>query len=134
MDSLKFMLAGNAVFTLTNKKTGNHFTYRITSKENTPHFVSLLTGPDNTHDYTFLGTIFDGKEYRHSRKSVVGEDAQGVKVFKWAFQRLLNGGLPEGVEVKHCGYCGACGRLLTTPESLTLGFGPHCARKGKRDE
>jgi hypothetical protein len=34
----------------------------------------------------------------------------------------------SGWDVKHCGYCGKCGRVLTEPESLESGLGPICRK------
>ena len=55
-----FMVAGNAIFTVTSKKTGTRFTYRVRKgkDESAPYFVSVLTGSDNESDYRYLGTIF----------------------------------------------------------------------------
>lgn len=121
------LLAGHAIFTVTNLTTGKHFTYRIIQPSvHTPHFVSLLTGPDNEEDYTFIGTIFDGQTFRHSPKGGIGKDAVGVKGFEWLWRHLDR--LPEHVRLDSCGYCWRCGRLLSTPESITSGYGPTCER------
>lgn len=129
MDTLKFILAGNATFTLLNTKTGNRFTYKVTQpKENTLHFVKVLTGNDNENDFTFIGTIFNGKDFRYSKKSSLSFSAQSVQAFIFCFNRILNNSLPSKVQVYHEGRCGKCGRKLTVPESVESGFGPECAK------
>ena len=37
--------------------------------------------------------------------------------------------IPEHLEIFHEGRCCACGRKLTTPESILSGIGPECAKK-----
>lgn len=121
------LLAGHAIFTLTNLITNKHFTYRIVKPNpNSPHFVSLLTGPDNTEDYTFIGTIFDCQVFRHSTKGGIGKESVGVKGFDWLWRNLDK--LPDNVRLDHCGYCLRCGRLLTEPVSIETGYGPICTK------
>lgn len=131
MDARRFILAGNATFTLTSAATGTRFTYKIKAKEidggRKLHFVSVLTGQDNEADYTFLGTIFDEREFRHSRKSHIGVDAPSAKAFAWSFTRIMADSLGTAATVHHEGRCGRCGRKLTVPSSIELGLGPECA-------
>jgi len=136
-DALKFALAGNARLTLVSQRTGTRFTFRIKAKDvrkgeapGAPWFVALLAGQDNDTAYTFLGTIFNDRAYRHSRKSNVTPDAPSAKGFAWAWSFLAKGELPPGCEVWHEGRCGRCGRALTVPGSIALGLGPECADGG----
>ncbi len=123
-----FILLGNAIFTVQNTNTNNRFTFKVRKPSaNSPHFVSLLTGPNNQADYTFLGTIFNERNYRHGKKSVISYDAPGEKAFSWLWDTFDN--LPSCININHEGYCGRCGRLLTTPESVESGIGPVCAGK-----
>jgi hypothetical protein len=128
MDAKRFILAGNARFTVKNVLTGNRFTFHVRKPDETkPHFVKLLTGNDNSRDYTFLGTIFDERIYRHGRRSSIGEDAMSNRAFSYVWGLLANGeDIPESVEIYHEGRCGRCGRRLTVPESIMSGFGEHC--------
>lgn len=132
----QFALAGSARLTLVSDRTGARFTYRVSCKRDgegkisSPHFVALLNGADNNADYAFIGTIFDGKDYRHSRKSAVSADAPSAKGFAWAWSFLAKGELPPGCQVWHEGRCGRCGRPLTVPESIASGLGPICADAG----
>jgi hypothetical protein len=131
--ALTFALAGNARLTLVSKKTGQRFTFRIrqpqerTGVKMPPHFVQLLSGPDNGSDYHFLGTIFNGAEFRHSYKSRIGATAPSARAWSWFWPRLVLGNLPSSLEVWHEGRCGRCGRALTVPESIERGIGPECA-------
>lgn len=125
-----FLLGGRACLTLVSAKTSKRFTYRIVQKhKDFPHFVSVLTGPENTRDYSFLGTIFRKEEYAHGRKSRISSSAPCAQALTWALRYLLQGVLPPQCEVWHDGRCGRCGRMLTVPESVSLGVGPECAKR-----
>jgi hypothetical protein len=125
----QFALGGNATFTALSTKTGARFTFKVRQPSpDKPHFVSLLSGPDNEGDYAFMGTIFNGDKYVPGKRSHIGQDAPSAKAFRFIWERADN--LPEGVEIFHEGKCCCCGRKLTTPESVTRGVGPECAKKG----
>lgn len=137
-DARDFVLAGRATVTLQNTRTGGRYTFSVNrarperkGDEPPPRwYVGLLTGPDNGSDYTFLGTIFDGTDYRHGRRSRITPDAPGAKAFAW-FWQLLAAGVepPPALAIYHEGRCGRCGRPLTVPESIRTGIGPVCAGK-----
>jgi hypothetical protein len=125
----QFALAGKAIFTVVSKKTGTRFTFKVRKpNESSPHFVSLLNGPCNESSYTFLGTIFNGESYHHGRKSRVTPEAPSAQAFNWIWKHRNDPVLLEKVEVHHEGKCCRCGRTLTTPESVTNGYGPECAK------
>ena len=79
-DPIRFILAGNALFTVENTTTGNRFTFKVRQPDDTkPHFVSVLTGPNNESDYAFLGTVFTPERYHHGRRSRIAQDAPSAK-------------------------------------------------------
>jgi hypothetical protein len=128
----EFILAGEAILTVDNGR-GTHYTYRVQKVEASDRwpaawFVKLLIGPDNTHDYAYLGKLDPGQgTLQLTRKSIHPEDAQSVRVFRWALGLVWAGKpFPAGYSIHHEGYCGRCGRQLTTPESVSRGFGPDC--------
>lgn len=128
-DRYNFILAGHATFTVVNTETSNRFTYKVQTPKGkeTPHFIKVLVGPSS--DYAFIGTIFDKLTFKRGSRSSISESAQSVKVFTWFWKRLMDGKMPESIEVWHEGRCGACGRALTVPESIERGIGPICAMK-----
>ena len=134
-DIRSFVLAGNCLFTVANMATGNHFTFRCQAPEvqrdpkDPVHFVKVLSGPDNTQDYEMIGMLFSGQKYVHWKKSRFGQDCPSEVAFVWLIAQLLRGTIPDTVKVFHHGYCGRCGKLLTTPESVSLGLGPTCVAK-----
>lgn len=123
---LAFCLAGHAIFTLHNSLTGNRFTYRIRARRRHGYFVGVLRGPDNESSYTQIGTI-EGYQ-RGPRFIPVYRSAppQSMRVFSWAWPRIVAGTLPPEIEFHHAGRCGRCGRKLTVPSSIISGLGPTC--------
>ena len=135
-DISKFLFAGHAILTIESAKTGNHFTFSIkTSKKDDPkacYFVSVLTGPNNDANYTYLGTIFNKREFKLTAKSKITADALSYKSFSFLLNNVSSGKLHEDLNVYHFGTCGRCGRTLTTPESIIRGLGPECAKIKKQ--
>ena len=127
IDLASFALAGHAVFTVRNSRTGGRFTFQVTGAKDNPtlFFVAVLGSPDNEHDYRYLGTI-RGRTYTHGRKARVSPDAPSAVAFAWLWAHRDH--LPAAIEVFHEGRCGRCGRTLTTPESVTQGYGPACMK------
>src|SRR5882762_363903 len=135
-DIKQFVIAGDAIFSLKNTKSGNHLTYRITLAEGKTDFwfVSVLNGPDNTSNYAYIGTLKDdfytsGLKFTWGKKSKIPETARCVGVMHEFIARLNRHNLPKTVEFWHNGKCARCARLLTDPESIEFGWGPIC-RKG----
>jgi hypothetical protein len=126
----KFSLAGNATFTATSVKTGTRFTFRVRQPSpESPHFVSLLNGSDNEGSYCFMGTIFNGQDFRMGRKSRITAEAPSAKAFTWIWAHRNDPSLSEKVTIHHEGKCCRCGRKLTVPGSIESGLGPECAGK-----
>jgi len=123
----QFIKGGNAIITVKNVNTGNRFTFKIRKKENTPYFVSVLTGTDNNSCYTYIGILNPKGEFILTKGSKHSAEAQSVQVAKWYFPRAIHQVLPEFISTHHEGRCGCCGKKLTVPESIELGFGPYCA-------
>lgn len=144
-DFAMFATGGDAVFTLTSKRTGAAYTYHVQigqggepgapSMLTPPFFVRLLTGPDNTSDFTYIGLIQRKSgpgcmEFRTTKASKLPVTATPVAAFAYSWRNRMR--LDKaGVEFRHAGRCAKCGRPLTTPESIDRGFGPECwARMG----
>ena len=128
MLSLEFLKAGRAVFTVDNGQ-GKHYTFKVNDMEvkfGRMFFVSLLTAPET---YTYMGKMTD-KGVVTTAKSKYGVESIPFRVFNFAY-RIITGKqeLPDGYSINHSGACGRCGRELTTPESIKIGLGPHCASK-----
>lgn len=136
-----FILAGKAIFTISNGKQGDaaaDYTYRVSHKpakgdypEN--YLVALLTGPDNEADYTYLGVLDPATgRIRLTAKSAYPASAKPVIALGWALGHVWAGAteLPHGATIRHAGRCGKCARLLTVPESIESGLGPECSGKG----
>lgn len=126
-DILNYILAGKAVFTLQNTRTGNRFTYKVkASDDRQTFFVKVLCGADNTSAYNYCGFIRDNKFIHGGMKAKIGREARSVLAINWFMSNLGNLG---PVEVYSSGHCARCGRLLTVPSSVSVMFGPECLKK-----
>lgn len=131
-----FILAGDALFTVENRDTGNRYTYRVQASKSTRlvRFVKVLTGAENEDEasYLYIGMLTNGigwSRLTRTKAVHISPDAQSVKAFTWLWERIRAGkGLPEQVEFWHSGKCGRCGRTLTVPASVASGIGPECER------
>ncbi len=128
--ALSFILAGSATFTLESAKSGERFTYQLIRAKEGSWLVALLTGPSNVTDWTTVGSLqrTDG-EVRFHPEAHWSPFSPSYKALWWTICRLQAGLPTTQLVVHHAGTCGACGRLLTTPESLAKGLGPVCAEK-----
>ena len=125
---LKFITAGDAIFTLQGRE--NRFTFRVTVKDGDPNtsFVSLLTGPENTRDYKCIARLL-GPDRALVPNRATSLQSLSWQAFAWTYERLKRGLAITPVRMYHAGRCGRCGRTLTTPESITAGYGPECITK-----
>jgi hypothetical protein len=143
----QYIFAGNAIFTLLSRKTGERYTYRFqlprdqkaerqqillargNATEPSRYFVKLLAGPDNTGDYVYIGAFYRGT-FRTTTKSKMTLESVPVRALQFFLRFLLvEKRMPSTLEVYHTGRCGRCGRLLTVPTSVASGIGPECAQK-----
>lgn len=126
----QFTLAGKSTFTVKSARTGAHFTFKVQKgkDENAPHFVSVLTGADNENSFSHIGTIFNGADYRHGRKSRVAPDAPSAKAFAWLWSHIDNLPADKAEFLPACNCC-RCGRKLTHPTSVEMAIGPECREK-----
>lgn len=133
-DTLAFILAGDARFTIVSLRTGTRYTFRVRKGEPNDRypepawFVSLLTGPDNESDYQYFGLLKNG-DFRLSPRSKMDNSSGPVAAMRWLLAHLIRGVEPKNTEVWHTGRCGKCGRALTVPASVASGYGPECAAK-----
>lgn len=120
-------------FTIINKETGDHRTFRIKKQAEGARFapnaqiVGLLTGTDNESSYENFGFI-------NPNGVGIWQKKKADRAFK-AMGDLLHSLITQGEEspyahrytVKHSEKCFICGRTLTTPDSIETGLGPVCA-------
>jgi len=126
----RFVMAGNAIFTIYNSTTNGRFTYKVSADKEREgfYYVSVLSGPSNTSDYTYVG-IIRAEQFMLTRGSKVTEAALSYKAFDWFWKMLKADKLfPGNFHFFHAGRCGRCGRMLTVPDSIEIGLGPECAQ------
>lgn len=126
---------GRATITLHNQVAETHLTLKVSQvrdrqdrSKRLPIFylwVSLLD--DGKAGKRFAATFFQNTlTYKLGRD--VTPDSQLGRVVAWIHQVLKDPSLfnRKRVAVMHEGTCCRCGRKLTHPESIEIGFGPEC--------
>ncbi len=134
-DYYKFIMGGNAKFTIKNIKNGNRFTYKVAapkgSDKDDPNvfYVSVLTSNDNDNGYSYIGFIHKKKNvFIRGDKSKISPDATSVIAFNFIFNEIIKNEINNvNLEIWHEGKCCRCGRTLTVPESIESGIGPECS-------
>lgn len=125
----RFILAGNATFTIQSVETGTHFTFTLAApprRKTHDRFARVLIGPDV---WAYLGVVVSSS-LLPTRASKISESAPSWKALAWflrELQRTPDDEPPAKVIFRHEGKCGRCGRPLTTPASIDTGLGPDCA-------
>lgn len=130
-------LAGRAVITFRNIKTGSHVTIKIKQarakhdrkiKLNHYHVAISLLG-DNDQGMRYAGMMFPKENFRIWIARQVSPNEQLAQVFRWLVKAIQN---PESLRGKvhlfHEGRCCKCGQTLTHPESIYTGIGPVCKK------
>lgn len=139
-DIRNYMFAGKAEFTLQSNVTGKHYTYRILSKNNDHEypikFLYVLSGSNNDDDWSYAGTTRMLKvhpshnvTFNTTPKSKFNFKSPAITAFLWFIRQLNKNEMSADVSFLHSGKCSACGRKLTTPESIRTGLGPVCRSK-----
>jgi hypothetical protein len=135
-EALDFIVGDNSLFTIKNIKTGNRLTYRvkrpkkIIDQNKELYFVEVLNS-ENSYEYIGCMQLNQTNNlyfFKLTKKSPRPLDDAGVKPIQWLIKYLQTDGneLHPSLEIWHHGMCGKCGRELTVPESIKVGFGPHC--------
>ena len=132
----RFLLAGKAIFTVSNSK-GGHYTFKLrkidseypqgSGKISTAFFLHVkATGGTYPFRYVGLANSTTGA-VKCTAKSEFVPGSKEYDVGQWALQTVIGGKLiPDGYDIEHAGRCGKCGKMLTDPESLERGIGPEC--------
>lgn len=137
-----YLTAGSSIFTLQSKVTLDRLTFKVEASETTDsskmYFVKVLTGSDNSANYSYAGILLDRVdhlEFRLTPKSKISWESKAFKAFDYLVKNVNKGAINENLNVLPSNTCCRCGRLLTTPESISAGIGPECIRiatkKGK---
>lgn len=125
-DAVRYIEGGKATVTFRNPQTNNRYTYNINQSKHSTHimFVSVLVAPN---EYMYIGYI-KNHVFHYSKKSKLPVDARSIKTFRYVYHKLQTNSL-KLVEIYHHGNCGRCGRILTVPKSIEIGFGSFCLTK-----
>lgn len=131
-----FLLAGKAVFTVSNP-AGEHHTFKVrrvesewpagSGKMTVTYFVNAKTDVEIAQ-FGYIGILDIAKgTIKCTAKSMYVPGSKQYDVASWATQAVIGQKLiPAGYHIEHAGHCGKCGRTLTDPESIHRGIGPEC--------
>lgn len=132
----------NGTYTIRNRVTGDHRTYRIKTQKDDARFapgkriLQILTGPNNERDFTGVAFLDDDRVYVWTKKRGTQFEVLATMFYAIVTNAFLNAAnrTPEWsrwqdrYEVLIEGTCVRCNRKLTHPESITSGIGPECAQ------
>lgn len=120
----KFVFGGNAILTAKSLKTNKHFTFKF--KKALGHdwpFVSVLKEKGK---YDYIGMIGTDLKIKFTKKSKLPKTHIKVQALEYITKILTSDAIPNNIELRHNNRCGKCGRKLTHPRSIDIGFGPEC--------
>ena len=139
MAALKPPVIPNGRFTIVNRQTGEHRTFRIETQPADAAFapgkrvLGLLTGPENEADYEGFGFVDDDgiRVWAKKREAPPGHhsafEVMAAMLWSLAVENVYSPWAARGYALLEEGRCVRCGRVLTEPESLRTGIGPVCA-------
>lgn len=133
----------NGKFTIQNRTTGEHRTFRVKTQKSDASFapgkriVSLLTGTDNENSYTgFAFLEVDGPVVWTKRRGVHGTKSAYEYYADMLWTLVVDGGFSPYADrytLQVETVCRVCNRTLTEPESIRTGIGPICAGRADGD-
>lgn len=121
-----YILGGKSLVIFVSNKTNKSHVFRINVCDRKPnlHFVWAK----NNVQSRYIGTIKEGKHFVWTCKGVDPYQQYMYKIFKWVWDNIYNGVMPDNLVVYHYGTCCRCGRTLTDPKSIKRGIGPECIK------
>ena len=122
-----FILAGNSKVIFHNPLTQVSLTYKIRQAKDLKDLFFVSAYNINDSEYQYIG-IISNDQFRTTAKSKLTSDSTEVKAFIYVFNKIKTG-TESVIQVRHAGQCGKCGKELTDPISIDLGFGPICFKK-----
>jgi len=136
----------NGIWTIRNRQTGEHRTFRVKTQPQDAQFaagkriLSLLTGADNSNSYKRFAFVSDNGDRVMVWRKFRGTDKRSA--YDMYALMLSSLACPETedtdatrqwkakYELMGEKRCIKCNRRLTHPESLITGIGPDCAGRG----
>ena len=120
----------NGIVMVTIGHPGGYYVYKVKDCAYPGvYYVLVRIGADTYKNYIYIGAIVGGF-FKLTRMSKLRSSRPEVKVFARAFGYLCGkSSLPEGFNVHYRTRCKYCGKRLTTPKSIKLGYGPICRKR-----
>ncbi|RLC33143.1 hypothetical protein DRH14_05390 [Candidatus Shapirobacteria bacterium] len=130
------IFAGKAVFTIKNRRTGNHFTFKVMKPNRKLPRKGIWWVLTKTHDnsWLYMFSIFDDPGEKPYAKLT---PASGIKdidthpaaiAIMWFLDKLNTNKIPDDLILKFSNRCCRCGRELTDVVSIQRHVGPECVK------
>ena len=134
------MLTFNGSYTIQNKESGEHRTFRVKTQKQDANFapgeriVALLSGPNNESDYRGFGFVKENGIIvwtKHRYPKLKNSNMSAFEFYAFLLWQLTTNPDSEwhhrySIQLEK--HCIRCNRKLTHPESIETGIGPECAK------
>lgn len=133
------MINFNGKLTMKNKITEEWRTFCIRTRHGGCNFapnkrtLSVLNGPDNVSNYQMFAFVEDDGFRVFNKYKYI--DTNKLSIYQWYAKMLWealtnpNSKFANDYEIMISKTCRICNRVLTTPESISLGIGPECKKR-----
>ena len=132
------IFAGKAVFTIKNKETGNHYTFKVQKPtSNLPAHVKAgmwwvsCKSHNNQWIYMLTAKWENGRGLflrLTANSGITTMEHPAAKAFDWFIRKLNDRQLPDKLILEFSDRCCRCGRELTDVRSIQQHVGPECIK------
>lgn len=123
--TVRLIFAGFSIFTIKNKETGNHFTFKVQKPRKSQGRVWHVSYMGPYQNWLYMFTIANGN-LRWSSKSRVIDGHPAAVAFIWLMNKLNLRIQFNKMILEFSDNCCRCGRRLTDIDSIQRRIGPEC--------
>lgn len=137
--AMKPLAIFNGRYTIVNRATGEHRTFRIETQPADAKFapgkrvLGLLTGQDNETDYEGFAFVDEDRIRVWAKRRAGVESARrspheiyAEMLWSLAVENVYSSWAARGYALLEESRCARCNRTLTVPASISSGYGPVC--------
>jgi len=124
-DIKRYILSGNATFSVKNTQTGKEMFFQVCQPSiDSPYFVRAK---NDAGEYVYVGTIFQDGQFKVTDKSAFHADSPTSKTAIWIFPEIINlKPLPQNVVFYKSNCCCICGNQMKAKKDLETGYESNC--------
>lgn len=128
---IQFIFGGNCTFNIFDND--EYLTYNITRKKTDDdshiYWAQLVIGHQKIY-FGYFKIENNRLTFKHNIKNDIMPDSYEANLLLSTIH--MRNCLPGYIHVCHTGRCATCGRMLTDPKAIELGFGNKCWKKVKK--